>query len=461
MSSGICSPDISTSADLQHVTQGGLPKKEREGDQMAITSQERSVIASIVITFLALFMTVPAHAVKVGGAISISAVYTTDGANTTKAVFSSGDSINYHVDVYNNSGMEIPVDIRFYVFPNSWDPSLYGFDSTVHVDKMPLGLSRFYTPTSLPGYSKPFYYFLRISVTPSKSVLLPDDTGDEVDGNFTIESPKPMARTPEGKAPNLIVLVHGCCQHPDDIKEWDGLGNKIYQEIPDAERKDWEVVVKDWLSDTPITGELIEGVDKNLWNDALTAYNNAMNQGHNLAKLIEVNKTTSQPNKYKYVHLIGHSAGANLIDIAGKDLASYYGQSSAAPFIHLTFLDAFTLSDFDAASYGFLPRYLNYQHFSEHYVDKGFPSTDACLASAFNFDITLWTPSNKEPGGHQWPRHWYDQSVTNSAESRYGYHLSAEGGDHEFSGLAAEYPSGTQCPLNGKDTVCKPAACWK
>jgi hypothetical protein len=416
---------------------------------MAITTQGRSVITLVVITFVLFFIIIPANAVKVGGAISISAVYTTDGAFSTKTTFSPGDTIDYHVDVYNNSGIEIPVDIRFYVFPNSWDPSLYGFDYTVHLDKMPLGLSRFYTPTSLPGYSKPFYYFLRISVTPSKSVPLPDDAGDEVDGNFTIQSPTPMARSPAGKAPNLIVLVHGCCTDQNDLMEWDGLGNKITQQLPNA--TSWEIVVWDWTKDAgTLPGP---------------AYQNAFNQSLNLSLAIA-------HNKYEYIHLIGHSAGARLVDLAAARLVDYYTNSppgTVKPFINLTLLDAYTVSDTDKQTFGDLGKYSHYN--SEHYVYRGDPinvtwSTDACLAASFNFDLTAWNPitefeKNGFSVGHQFPRYWYDQSV--SAGFQYGYKLSLEGNGKKVGDLDAlyqSYPKGKQCPLSGDAADCKPQSCW-
>jgi hypothetical protein len=79
----------------------------------------------------------PAHARP----IDVGWVYTTDENFNNKTIFVPGDRINYHVDVDNNTGSEIPIDVRFQAFPIiSFDPNLYYYDSTVHLDKMPVGL---------------------------------------------------------------------------------------------------------------------------------------------------------------------------------------------------------------------------------------------------------------------------------------------------------------------------------
>jgi hypothetical protein len=68
---------------------------------------------------------------------------------------------------------------------------------------------------------------------------------------------------------------------------------------------------------------------------------------------------------YEYIHLIGHSAGAKLINKAAQQLAvDKNRQNAKKPFIHLTFLDAYTRDATDDRGYGSLPNY------SEHYVDR-------------------------------------------------------------------------------------------
>src|SRR3954470_1101939 len=72
-----------------------------------------------------------------------------------------------------------------------------------------------------------------------------------------------------------------------------------------------------------------------------------------------------------------------------------------------------------------LARAVHYQPAPHHPGTRQEP-----LPYALNFDITEWQPitsDDKKQFGHQWPRYWYDQSVTRP-EYRFGYHLSLEGG---------------------------------
>lgn len=258
-----------------------------------------------------------------------------------------------------------------------------------------------------------------------------------------------QSQLPEGTATNLIVLVHGCCTDDKGVYEWKALADAMIGEILKSSTPDaWEVVVWDWSSDTPPA-------------NVLAAYTNAEFRAADLANAIS-------PYPYKYVHLIGHSAGARLIDLTAKNLAALYNNvpSLKRPFIHLTFLDAYTQNDKDSGKdggqgYGYLGGYSD--HYAEHYVDRALVSTgtDACLASAFNFDITGWTNANKgDVSGHQWPRYWYEQSVTTRSQTpsqtlafAYGYPLSFEGGHNTYAALSEMYPAHLQCLLKDINTT--------
>src|SRR6516165_534810 len=102
------------------------------------------------------------------GPISIRSVFTTDENQNNKTVFAPGDKINYHVDVDNTTSRPFPIDIRYQVFAN-FAPilNLYNYDQTYHIEQMPLGLSRFYNPVTLPGDVASYSYILRITITPS------------------------------------------------------------------------------------------------------------------------------------------------------------------------------------------------------------------------------------------------------------------------------------------------------
>jgi hypothetical protein len=162
------------------------------------------------------------------------------------------------------------------------------------------------------------------------------------------------------------------------------------------------------------------------------------------------------------VHLIGHSAGAKLIQSVAEELSLIYAQSSERPFIHLTFLDAFTPFITDWLGYGSLG---DYPHYSEHYVDRHIPLTDGCLPNAFNFDITGWGHSPEEDGflGHHWPIYWYQKSVAipnpTPKFSKYGYPLSFEGGNVNYKMLSGGF-KGVQCSMSENDPNCAAAVCW-
>ena len=266
---------------------------------------------------------------------------------------------------------------------------------------------------------------------------------------------------PGGRAPNLIVLVHGCCTNANDvINDWYTLGNEIAKKI--KKKKKWEIVVWDWTKCT--SDPNVECTPKpsildvpNYITQVNTAYTYALFEGRELAVAI-----ANYP--YKHVHFIGHSAGAKLIDEAAFQIAL---NNTDQPFLHITFLDAYTRDDNDTINYSGFP--VGYPHYVEHYVDRGLPSTDACLSNAFNFNISNWdrlSVGERGFGGHQWPRNWYKRSVTStSPKFRYGYTLSLEGGNDRFDELATLHPPGNQCGLDtglfneNPNPDCQQAAC--
>lgn len=255
-----------------------------------------------------------------------------------------------------------------------------------------------------------------------------------------------LSRTPEGKAPNLVVLVHGCCTTYDQyLKE-------MYQQRGDAlisaivrtniakktKANAWEIVVRDWSNFTPPFT-----LDKVFQDVAKQAYDAAAGQGDLLEKLI------ARYAYYKYVHLIGHNAGARLIDQAATMLSLW---AKKKPFIHLTFLDAYTPLG-DQVVYGMNADY------AEHYVDRGpFFDTDQDLANAFNFNVTDWKDEKDSAwreGGHQWPLRWYTRSINIPKKTGlYGFKLSLEGGNDTFSVLAKRFAPGGVCALDKAAAHC-------
>jgi hypothetical protein len=301
-----------------------------------------------------------------------------------------------------------------------------------------------YVTTTIPTDAPSGTYTLRVTMTINGQSSTKESSFTVLGGSE--QPPAAISRIPEGKAPNLVVLVHGCCTFANHVIEiWDSLGKAIADTIiqnPPPER--WEIVVLDWHEDTS---------DLNFFG----AYKKAVNRGHNLANAIA-------DHRYNYVHLIGHSAGANLIDTVATDLLLKSVEAGNKPFIHLTFLDAYTPENNEL----FYGRSADY---AEHYVDRGLLFTDGCLDNAFNFDITNWTPGRDDrllpvpEYGHQWPHRWYKKSVAPTFISgyKYGYPLSLEGSGKNLNELIndlAQYPDGQQCSLVDIGTSCIPVPCW-
>jgi len=227
--------------------------------------------------------------------------------------------------------------------------------------------------------------------------------------------------------------------------------------------------VWDWSAYTPKPDTPIDQLLFKIYADK--AYNAAYDHDGQKGQSGVLAAAINSYSTYKYIHLIGHSAGAKLIHEASKTLAEDKNREGGErPFIYFTFLDAYTQDDndsgkYDRKGYGYLEGYPD--HYAEHFVDIGLWYTDACLASAFNFNITDWrlvshqNPDEREGFGHQWPRWWYEHSVTSSG-FKYGYPLSLEGSGKNINELA-KYPAGKQCHLMDEGTICdilNPPDCW-
>jgi len=184
-----------------------------------------------------------------------------------------------------------------------------------------------------------------------------------------------------------------------------------------------------------------------LLNDANTAYDAAYEHYGKQGQSGYLAGAINAYPAYKYIHLLGHSAGAKLIDEAASHIAL---NNTAKPFLHITFLDSYTRDDNDKINYGGLP--IDYPHYAEHYVDDG-PAdcADATLASAFNFHITGWVPDRDDKLGelgHQWPRRWYTRSIKSpDGTGELGFKLSLEGGSEAYSTLSQQFPPGGICVL--------------
>jgi hypothetical protein len=234
------------------------------------------------------------------------------------------------------------------------------------------------------------------------------------------------------------------------IDVWESFGKSIAENIHvPVVPEQWEIVVWDWHEHTPKDCFITDCTTK--------AYNAAYDHHGNLGQSGYLAAAINSYSTYEYIHLIGHSAGGKLIHEASNTLAEHKKREGGKrPFIHLTFLDAYTPDDSDTSTsdkntYGFLPNYP--EHYAEHYVDKSLKYTDSDLSHAYNFDITGWEPVSRWPNdpdekdilsfGHHWPRWWYEHSVTStSPKFPYGHPLSREGGNDLFHNLSTQFPAG-------------------
>ena len=375
--------------------------------------------------------------------ITVQKVWTQDVSGNDKTSFVLGDDIHYLIQVKNPGSTTVTATFTFVAtstFIATGSRQIFSWSGPGEVAP---GTPGFYSPSTIPSDTPSGEYTLTVKVEYN-------GVSSSGESTFTVTPPH-VSRIPAGKAPNLIVLVHGCCTDADDVRDvWDSLGWLIEEKIiqdktPDA----WEIVVWDWHDDTPKISIFPLPPDK--------AYENAIKQGRDVLAPLITN------HHYDYVHLIAHSAGSNLIDTVATELFRKSIETGHKPFIHLTFLDAFTPHG-DEFSYGANADY------AEHYVDRGLTDTDACLWNAFNFDITNWTP-DKDCSDldlicrHKWPIHWYTKSImSTSPKFKYGYPLSLEGGVATYTALSEDYPDHRQCHLTDVDTKCqtrdKAPDCW-
>lgn len=230
---------------------------------------------------------------------------------------------------------------------------------------------------------------------------------------------------------NLVIIAHG----------WN-----------DSANADWAVDMRNYIIAHTNSNETAVG--RFDWKDSAAtgvnpwqAYSNAFDQGRCLA-----NRILALHINPKNIHLIGHSAGANIIQTAVDELVLKYKNNSNRPFVHLTFLDAFApggeaerYGDFSSGgSYGY-----GFSGYAEHYVDIRLlgpdagnfdsiryvlDSTHSPLKNAVNFDVTSLDkdfietidPLTNWNWYHKWPIKVYNDSVLRQDYYKMGFPYSME-----------------------------------
>ncbi len=115
----------------------------------------------------------------------------------------------------------------------------------------------------------------------------------------------------------------------------------------------------------------------------LEALSNARHLGDKLGKAVAAGSL-----QYDYIHMIGHSAGANLLHEMGHQLRA---ANPSSPKIHATFLDAFCAYP-DRCDYGYWSDWAdNYIETHNVIVGEG-AETRTALCNAANFDVTASYP---------------------------------------------------------------------
>ncbi len=178
---------------------------------------------------------------------------------------------------------------------------------------------------------------------------------------------------------NIVVITHGWVDNACD--SWPA---KTAEEIrARVSGSDWAVVIFDWRGG----GAVVNPIDAAKYARDIG--------GYRLAKSLE----EIFPN-IKHIHLIGHSAGAWVVDSAIRELAANKEDLS----VHITFLDAFIPMGWDNFEIGSIKNVK--QIWVEQYYNRDYTldSTERKIACALNVDLTNIEPGIKE---HKFSFRWY------------------------------------------------------
>jgi len=258
---------------------------------------------------------------------------------------------------------------------------------------------------------------------------------------------------------SLVVITHGLIPPWKDTvadTAWvDSMSNSISQCLNQHLPNTWQVEGHKWIQGAHIP-----------WMTSaygfLNALNNARMDGINLAYSIIMS------GNWAHVHLIGHSAGAELTQACSEVLKAQWGDACV---IHCTFLDPFT---------GLIPLslvnnvsvYGDSAHWSDNYFTRdqetggdAWPATEGPLDHAYSVDVThidphkiplmgyapvvsgLGTSCVHTETSHGWPIDFYSNTITGRVTADYqnfGFPLSEEGSSWN---LTQNYNVGNDPPI--------------
>jgi hypothetical protein len=165
--------------------------------------------------------------------------------------------------------------------------------------------------------------------------------------------------------------------------------------------------------------------------------------------------------QWRHIHLVGHSAGAWVINSAAQRIAS---ETNAD--LHITFLDAYVPPGWEETILGDVAETTSRRFWVEQYYTRDFlfHIADTVLTNAHNVDITH---VNRGHYGHWFPIIWYQATMTGRYKSS-GWSgrktVWRQAGDIEY-GFARSLESGSQnwlqsltLPAGGKPVEIRPGA---
>ena len=255
----------------------------------------------------------------------------------------------------------------------------------------------------IAGYANSDIYLLKLSGEPPQQEPIDFPT---IPTPTPTPGPTPVIPTPTPvpERKNLVMVTHG----------WEpfGLGSenwlyKMTDDIYSRVNNSWSVFYYDWEKDA---------------KDLADAKAKAKDHGKLMGQYINNNFNLN------YAHLIGHSAGAWLINETAKEIRNSEKNKDAE--IHLTFLDAYIPFNWDVNEIGGVADWAD-----NYYVKNDIPFTETNLKYAHNVDISQLIDINLGPLNHGFPHEWYEDTITSPTTfnygDKYGFVRSLEGGGEE------------------------------
>ncbi|MDI6450274.1 hypothetical protein [Anaerobaca lacustris] len=192
--------------------------------------------------------------------------------------------------------------------------------------------------------------------------------------------------------PNLVIVTHGWYER----QAWPGwMATAIAKRV---DRRHWQCGWYDWRTQARhLRPSRAAKIGRDTVGPAL---------GHKIVGLSE---------NWQHVHLIGHSAGAWVVNAAAEIVAR---ETNAE--IHVTFLDAYVPGGWDEKALGRLAQTDPNRCWADHYFTRDpLKLTENVLTGVHNVDVTAINPGIR---GHLFPWHWYLATIAGryTTDDRFG-----------------------------------------